>query len=240
MIKLDILAIGVHPDDVELCAAGTLIKHIEMGYRVGIVDLTQGELGTRGSAELRMKEAEEAKKIMGALVRENLGMADGFFEYKKENILKISMMIRKYRPGIVLANAIRDRHPDHGRASRLISDACFYSGLTKIVQHDEEGHLLNAWRPKAVYHYVQDRHIDPDFVVDITPYMDQKIACIMAYSSQFFDPDSKEPETPISGKGFLDYIKSKNRMAGRSINVDYAEPFTVERPPGIKDLFQLL
>ena len=239
-MKVDILAIGVHPDDVELCASGTILKHLDLGYTVAICDLTQGELGTRGSGPLRLQEAEKAKQILGISHRENLGMADGFFYYNEENIKKIAKVIRKYKPEIVLANAVTDRHPDHGRASKLISDACFYAGLVKIETRDDEGLIQSAWRPKAVYHYIQDRNLKADFVVDITQYLDKKIESIMAYSSQFFDPESKEPETPISSKAFIDYMKAKNRAYGRDIGAEYAEAFTVERNMGVKNLFDLV
>jgi N-acetylglucosamine malate deacetylase 1 len=238
--KIDILAIGVHPDDIELCAAGTLIKHLEMGYRVALCDLTQGELGTRGSGPLRLIEAENAKNILGIEYRENLGMADGFFQQNEENTRKIIEIIRKYQPEIVLANAISDRHPDHGRASKLISDACFYSGLPKIQTITSAGEHQAAWRPKVVYHYIQDRNLKADFVVDITPYMDQKLASILAYSSQFYISDKGEPETPISSKSFIEFIKAKNRAYGRDIGVDFAEGFTVERNIGVKNLFDLI
>ncbi|MBK8825700.1 MAG: bacillithiol biosynthesis deacetylase BshB1 [Saprospiraceae bacterium] len=239
-MKVDILAIGVHPDDVELCASGTILKHLDLGYTVAICDLTQGELGTRGSGPLRLQEAEKAKQILGISHRENLGMADGFFQHNEENIKKIAKVIRKYKPEIVLANAVTDRHPDHGRASKLISDACFYAGLVKIETRDDEGLIQSAWRPKAVYHYIQDRNLKADFVVDITQYLDKKIESIMAYSSQFFDPESKEPETPISSKAFIDYMKAKNRAYGRDIGAEYAEAFTVERNMGVKNLFDLI
>ncbi|MFZ1581643.1 MAG: bacillithiol biosynthesis deacetylase BshB1 [Saprospiraceae bacterium] len=239
-MKVDILAIGVHPDDVELCASGTILKHLDLGYTVAICDLTQGELGTRGSGPLRLQEADKAKQILGISHRENLGMADGFFQHNEENIKKIAKVIRKYKPEIVLANAVTDRHPDHGRASKLISDACFYAGLVKIETRDDEGLIQSAWRPKAVYHYIQDRNLKADFVVDITQYLDKKIESIMAYSSQFFDPESKEPETPISSKAFIDYMKAKNRAYGRDIGAEYAEAFTVERNMGVKNLFDLV
>lgn len=238
-MKVDILAIGVHPDDVELGCSGTLLKHIALGKTVGIVDLTQGELGTRGNATLRMEEAENARKIMGALTRENLGMADGFFQHTKENLLKISSAIRRHQPEIVLANAITDRHPDHGRASKLIADACFYSGLAKIEQKDVNGEVLEPWRPKAVYHYIQDRNIKADFVVDISEYMDKKMECILAFSSQFFVGETEGPKTPISGKDFMDYMRSKNQAYGRDIRADYAEGFTVDRDIGVRNLFDL-
>ncbi|MEE9439041.1 MAG: bacillithiol biosynthesis deacetylase BshB1 [Saprospiraceae bacterium] len=239
-MKLDILAIGVHPDDVELSCAGTLLRHIDNGYKVGILDLTQGEMGTRGSAKIRLEEAENSRKLMGAIIRENLGIADGFFEHNKENILKISKVIRTYRPDVILANAVADRHPDHGRAAKLVSDTCFYSGLKKVVQVNDDGDDLLPWRPKVLYHYVQDRDIKSDFVVDISDYIDKKIECIMSFKSQFFDPNSKEPKTPISGEDFLQFIRSKNQTYGREINVDFAEAFTIDRKIGVKNLFDLI
>ncbi len=238
--KVDILAIGVHPDDIELCAAGTILKHIGLGYRVALCDLTQGELGTRGSGPLRLVEAEHAKNILGIGYRDNLGMADGFFQQNEENTRKIIEVIRKYQPEIVLANAITDRHPDHGRASKLISDACFYSGLPKIQTRNADGELQDAWRPKVVYHYIQDRNIKADFVVDITPFIEQKLECILAYSSQFYISEKGEPETPISSKSFIEFIKAKNRAYGRDIGVDFAEGFTVERTIGVKNMFDLI
>ncbi len=237
-MKLDILAIGVHPDDVELSASGTILKHIALGKTVGILDLTRGELGTRGNAELRAQEATHAAKILGLSIREQLSMADGFFENNEAHQKEIIRIIRKYQPEIVLCNAITDRHPDHGRAAKLTADACFYSGLVK-VETKENGKIQAAWRPKAVYHYIQDYFIEPDFVIDITPFMGKKIESIMAYSSQFFDPNSKEPETPISTKNFLEYVKSKGSLFGRAINVDYAEGYTVSRYIGIENLFDL-
>ena len=237
-MKLDILAFGAHPDDVELACSGTLMKHMAAGYKVGIVDLTQGELGSRGSGELRLVEAENSRKIMGANVRENLGIPDGFFTHSKENLLLVAKMIRKYQPDIVLANAIEDRHPDHGKGARLVSDACFHSGLIKI---DLDG--LEPWRPRAVYHYVQDKNIRPDFLVDITPYMEKKLKCIQAFSSQFFtgsEEEDDQPETPISSKNFFEYVRAKDRTNARAIRVDYAEAFNVGRTPGVGDLFDLL
>jgi len=239
-MKADILAIGVHPDDVELSASGTLFRHIDLGYSVALCDLTQGELGTRGSGPLRLEEAEKAKLLFGAAIRDNLGMRDGFFQHSEENILKIVNVIRKYKPEIVLANAVSDRHPDHGRASKLISDACFFAGLVKIKTLDEAGNEQKKWRPKAIYHYLQDRNLKADLVVDISEYMDRKIESIMAYSSQFFNPESSEPETPISSKSFIEFIKAKNRTYARDIGVEYAEGFTVERNIGVKNLFDLI
>lgn len=237
-MKLDILAIGVHPDDVELSASGTILKHIALGKKVGILDLTRGELGTRGNAALRTQEANNAAKILRLSVREQLTMADGFFENNEAHQKEIIRIIRKYQPEIVLCNAISDRHPDHGRAAKLTSDACFYSGLVK-VETKEDGKAQASWRPKAVYHYIQDHFIEPDFVIDITPFMEKKIESIMAYSSQFFDPNSKEPETPISTKNFMEYVKAKGSLFGRAINVDYAEGYTVSRYIGVENLFDL-
>jgi N-acetylglucosamine malate deacetylase 1 len=239
-MKVDILAIGVHPDDIELSASGTILKHIDMGYAVALCDLTHGELGTRGSGPLRLEEAEKARQVLGAAYRENLGMADGFFNYSEDNIRKIIAVIRKYKPEIVLTNAVSDRHPDHGRASKLVSDACFYAGLIKVSSQDELGNEQSAWRPKVVYHYIQDRNLKADLVVDISTYMDKKIASILAYGSQFYNPASGEPETPISSAGFLEYIKAKDRTYARDIGVEYAEGFTVERNIGVKNLFDLL
>ncbi len=237
-MKLDILAIGVHPDDVELSASGTILKHIALGKTVGLLDLTKGELGTRGSANLRTEEANEAAKILGVSVREQLDMPDGFFENNEIYQKQIIQIIRKYQPEIVLCNAISDRHPDHGRSAKLAADACFYSGLSKIETRDQNL-IQTVWRPKAVYHYIQDHFIEPDFVVDISAHMDKKLESILAYSSQFFNPNSKEPETPISSQHFIDSVKSKNIILGRSINCAYAEGFTVNRYIGVENLFDL-
>ena len=237
-MKIDILAIGVHPDDVELGCSGTVAKHIALGKKVGILDLTLGELGTRGNAELRTKEANEAAKILGVSFRTQLKMKDGFFENNEAHQKQIIEIIRKHQPEIVLCNAINDRHPDHGRSAKLTSDACFYSGLIKI-ETTVDGKKQNAWRPKAVYHYIQDHYIHPDLVIDITDFMEVKHKAIMAFSSQFFDPNSKEPETPISSKAFIETLNSKMALWGRAIGVPYAEGFTVERYPGVNNLFDL-
>ena len=237
-MKLDILAVGVHPDDVELSASGTILKHIAFGKTVGILDLTRGELGTRGSAQLRTEEANISAKILGLSVREQLTMADGFFENNETHQKQIIQIIRKYQPEIVLCNAISDRHPDHGRAAKLAADACFYSGLMK-VETKVEDKVQQVWRPKAVYHYIQDQFIEPDFVIDITAHMDKKMESILAFSSQFFDPNSKEPETPISSKNFMENVKAKAALFGRAINCDYAEGFTVNRYIGVENLFDL-
>lgn len=238
-MKLDILAIGVHPDDVELSASGTLVKHIALGKKAGILDLTRGELGTRGSAALRTEEAMKSAQILGLSMREQLTMADGFFENNESNQKHIIKILRKYQPEIVLCNAISDRHPDHGRAAKLVSDACFYSGLVKVETRADDNSLQAVWRPKALYHYIQDRYVKPDFVVDISSYMDKKMESILAFSSQFFDPNSKEPETPISSKNFMENVKAKAMVFGRDINCDYAEGFTVERHIGVENLFDL-
>lgn len=242
-MKVDILAIGVHPDDVELSAAGTLLKHIELGYTVGLLDLTRGELGTRGTAEIRDQEAADSAQKMGALFRKNLRMADGFFSYSQENILKIIEVIRWCKPKIVLANALEDRHPDHGKAAKLTADACYLSGLLKIETFDEENKPQEKHRPSSVYHYVQDRHIKPDFVVDISPYFERKMALILSFKSQFHLPDSDEYKdelkTPISGKDFMDYMKAKGRMFGRPIGVEFAEGYNKSRVFGVSNLFDL-
>jgi bacillithiol biosynthesis deacetylase BshB1 len=238
-MKLDILAIGVHPDDVELSAAGTILKHIALGKSVGVLDLTRGELGTRGNAKLRTQEATIASSILGLTVREQLNMEDAFFENNEAHQKEIIRIIRKYQPEIVLCNAISDRHPDHGRAAKLTADACFYSGLSKLETLGVDNKIQPIWRPKAVYHYIQDNFIEPNFVVDITPYMEKKMEAIMAYSSQFFDPNSLEPETPISTKNFMEYVKTKSALFGRAVNCDYAEGFTVNRYIGVENLFDL-
>lgn len=238
-MKIDILAIGIHPDDVELSCSGTIAKHIAFGKKVGILDLTQGELGTRGNAELRTKEANDAAIILGVSFRTQLNLKDCFFENNEENQKKIIEIIRKHQPEIILCNAISDRHPDHGRASKLVSDASFYSGLIKIETHSDNK-IQQAWRPKAVYHYIQDQYIHPDFVIDISDFIDIKHKAIMAYSSQFYNPSSNEPETPISSKHFIESVNSKMSILGRDIGVKFAEGFTVNRYPGINSLFDLV
>ncbi|SDW29703.1 bacillithiol biosynthesis deacetylase BshB1 [Flavobacterium degerlachei] len=237
-MKLDILAFGAHPDDVELGCAGTILKEISLGKTVGIVDLTRGELGTRGSAEIRDQEANAAAKILGVSVRENLEMRDGFFVNDEEHQLQIIKMIRKYKPEIVLCNAIDDRHIDHGKGSKLVSDSCFLSGLMKI-ETELEGEKQTAWRPKLVYHYIQWKNIEPDFVVDITGFTDRKTESILAYGSQFYDPSSKEPESPISSKNFLESLNYRTRDLGRLAGVDHAEGFTVERYLAVNSLADL-
>ncbi len=238
-MKVDILAIGVHPDDVELSCSGTIAKHIALGKKVGILDLSLGELGTRGNAELRTKEANASAKILGVSFRTQLNMKDGFFENNEAHQRQVIEVIRKHQPEIVLCNAVNDRHPDHGRASQLTSDACFYSGLVKI-ETMADGKKQDAWRPKAVYHYIQDHYIHPDFVIDITDFMEVKHKAIMAFSSQFYDPKSAEPETPISSKAFIESLNSKMALWGRAMGVPYAEGFTVDRYPGVNNLFDLV
>ena len=237
-MKLDILAFGAHPDDVELSCSGTIAKEISLGKKVGIVDLTRGELGTRGSAEIRDVEAANAAKILGVQVRENLNMRDGFFVNDEKHQLEIIKMIRKYKPEIVLCNAIDDRHIDHPKGSRLVSDACFLSGLRRIeTQLDNVNQ--EAWRPKVVYHYIQWKVLEPDFVVDITGFMDIKEQSILAYSSQFYDPNSKEPESPISSKNFLDSVRYRANDLGRIVGVESAEGYTVERYLTVNSLSDL-
>lgn len=237
-MKLDILAFGAHPDDVELSCSGTIAKEISLGKKVGIVDLTRGELGTRGSAEIRDVEAANAAKILGVHVRENLNMRDGFFVNDEKHQLEIIKMIRKYKPEIVLCNAIDDRHIDHPKGSRLVSDACFLSGLRRI-ETQLDGINQEAWRPKVVYHYIQWKVLEPDFVVDITGFMDIKEQSILAYSSQFYDPNSKEPESPISSKNFLDSVRYRANDLGRIVGVESAEGYTVERYLTVNSLSDL-
>lgn len=238
-MKLDILAIGVHPDDVELSCSGVILKHVAAGKKVGILDLTLGELGTRGNARLRTKEAMQAAKVLGVEFREQLNMKDGFFVNDEKHQLQIIEKIRKYQPEVVLCNAVSDRHPDHGRAAKLVADSCFYSGLVKI-ETKLDGKKQKVWRPKAVFHYIQDNFTEPDFVIDVTAQMNKKMAAIKCFSSQFYDPRSKEPETPISGKDFLDFVKAKSSILGRSIGVKYAEGFTCSRYIGVNSLFDIL
>jgi bacillithiol biosynthesis deacetylase BshB1 len=238
-MKLDILAFGAHPDDVELSCSATIAKEISLGKKVGIVDLTRGELGTRGSADLRDQEAAKAAEILGVSVRENLRFADGFFVNDKKHQLEIIKMIRKYQPDVVLCNAIDDRHIDHPKGSSLVSDACFLSGLLKI-QTELDGKVQEKWRPKQVYHYIQWKNIEPDFVVDVTGFMDVKVASVKAYGSQFFDPNSKEPETPITSKNFIDSIIYRANDLGRLIGVESAEGFTTERYVAVDSLSKLI
>jgi bacillithiol biosynthesis deacetylase BshB1 len=237
-MKLDILAFAAHPDDVELAASGTVAAHLAQGYTVGIVDLTRGELGTRGNAEIRAQESALASAVLGIQVRENLGMRDGFFTVDETHSLKVIEAIRAYQPDIVLCNAITDRHIDHGRGAKLVAEACFLAGLRKI-ETERHGVKQDAWRPRAIYHYIQDYYSKPDIIVDITPYFETKMKSIQAYSSQFYSPGTHEPETPISGKDFLDFIEARAREFGRLIGVKYGEGFNTPRPPGTANLMQL-
>ena len=238
-MKLDILAFGAHPDDVELACGATIAKEISLGKKVGIVDLTRGELGTRGSAALRDQESINAANILGVSVRENLGFADGFFINDKEHQLEVVKMIRKYQPKIVLCNAVDDRHIDHPKGSKLVSDACFLSGLLKVPSAIE-GKPQEKWRPSQVYHYIQWKNSVPDFVIDVTGFIDVKVAAVKAYGSQFFDPNSTEPETPITSKNFIESIEYRANDLGRLIGVEYAEGFTSERYVAIENLDKLI
>jgi len=239
-MKLDILAITAHPDDVELCCSGTLLAQMALGKTVGIVDLTRGELGTRGTPEGRILEGLEAARIQNITIRENAGLADGFFRNDEESQKTVIHYIRKYRPDIVITNAINDRHPDHGRGAQLVSDSCFYSGLRMVETLDENGKLQEAWRPKNVFHSVQDRYIKPDFVVDITAFHDQKIQAIRAFKSQFHVPEydkfSSEPQSYISSPDFLEFTIARAREMGHSIGVTFGEGFTTYRKLGVTDL----
>jgi bacillithiol biosynthesis deacetylase BshB1 len=235
MHKLDILAFGAHPDDVELGCAGTLLGAVAEGKKVGVIDLTKGELGTRGTVEQRLKEAQMASQILGISVRENLGMADGFFENNKEHQLLIIQTIRRFQPSIIFCNAPEDRHPDHGRAAQLVEDAAFLAGLSK-VETTYNGIAQSAWRPTQVFHYIQSRSLTPNFVVDISAQMDKKMESILAHSSQFYDPNSKEPETFISGTAFLEFVRGRAKELGQQIGVQYAEGFITKKMLGIASL----
>lgn len=238
-LKLDLLAIAVHPDDAELSCSGTLVKHGKMGLKTGILDLTRGELGTRGTPEIRAQEAQDAAQVMGLAVRESLDLGDGFFQNSKQEQMAIIRVLRKYRPDTVLLNAIEDRHPDHGRSAQLEADACFMAGL-RMIETEWEGEHQEAWRPKRIYHYLQDRYIKPDFVVDITEEWETKLAAIRAYKSQFYDPNSQEPKTYISSPLFLEYIEARAKEMGHAIAVRYGEGFTSAMPLAVKNLKDLL
>jgi bacillithiol biosynthesis deacetylase BshB1 len=239
MIKLDILAIGAHPDDVELGCGATIAKEISLGKNVGILDLTRGELGTRGSAEIRDKEAMVSAKILGVAIRENLAFADGFFVNDKKHQLEIIKILRKYQPEIILCNAVEDRHIDHPKGSNLVSNACFLSGLRKI-ETELNGKSQTVWRPKHVYHYIQWKNIEPDFVVEVNDFLKVKIDAVKSYGSQFYDPNSKEPASPIATKNFFDSITYRAQDLGRIIGVEYAEGFTTERYVAVKKLDDLI
>ena len=239
MQKLDILAFGAHPDDVELGCAGTLLVAVAEGKKVGIIDLTKGELGTRGTTSQRLKEAQLAAEVMGIGVRENLGLADGFFENNKENQFVIIEIIRKYQPSVILCNAPEDRHPDHGRAAQLVTEAAFLSGLVKI-QTSYNGQVQAAWRPTQVFHYIQSRNLTPNFVIDISAFIDKKMEAIVAHSSQFYNPNSTEPDTFISGNAFLEFVKGRAKELGHSIGVDYAEGFITQKLLGIRSFDSII
>ena len=239
ILKLDILALAAHPDDVELCCGATIAKHIALGYKVGVVDFTRGELGTRGTPEIRVQEAEKASEIMGLSVRENLGFRDGFFEKDEIHLKKVIGMIRKYRPDTILINAENDRHPDHGRAHELSKEACFLSGLHKI-ETLADGLKQEAWRPKNVYSYIQGWFMTPDFVVDVTDHWEIKMNAIRAFRSQFHDPNSQEPATWLSSEGFIKLIEGRGIEMGQAIGCSYGEGFKVLRWPGVNDITKLL
>jgi bacillithiol biosynthesis deacetylase BshB1 len=239
-MKLDILAITAHPDDVELCCAGTLLSQMALGKKVGIVDLTRGELGTRGTPEGRIQEGLDSAKILNVDVRENVGIADGFFKNDEYHQKLVIPFIRKYQPDIVITNAIMDRHPDHGRGAELVADSCFYSGLRMVETLDSEGNPQQAWRPKNVFHAIQDRYINPDFIVDISAFHDQKIQAVKAFKSQFFNPEydenSNEPQSYISSPEFLNFIIARAQEMGHAIGVKYGEGFTSYKKLGVTDL----
>ena len=239
-MKLDLLAIGVHPDDVELGCSGTIINEIKYGKKVGVLDLTQGELGSRGTIETRYAEAAKAAMIMGVSIRENLKMRDGFFKNDEEHQRKLIVAIRKYQPEIIITNALSDRHPDHGRAAKLTSDSCFLSGLRKVETTDEQGNNQEPWKPKYVFNYIQDRYLQPDFVIDISHVMDQKLESIKAFSTQFYNPDLNEPATYISTPDFLDSVIYRSKMMGKMIGVAYAEGFVSKKIIGFNSFNALI
>ena len=237
-MKLDILAFGAHPDDVEISTGATLLKYAKEGKSIGIIDLTEGELGTRGSTEKRYKEANKAAEFVGLKIRENLKMGDGFIAHSQENKLKIIECIRKYQPELILANSIHDRHPDHAKGAKLVAEASYLSGLRKI-KTKMDGILQEAFRPKMLLHYVQDYYLTPDVILDVSETGKEKIELIKCYDSQFFDPSSKEPKTPISGEEFFDYLEGRMLSLGRELGVKYGEAYTIDRTLGVKDLFSL-
>ncbi len=239
-MKVDILAFGAHPDDVELGCSATIAKEIDNGKSVGIIDLTRGELGTRGTAQTRDKEAEEAAKILGVSFRKNLNLKDGFFENNNENKLKVIELLRLHQPEIVLCNAVDDRHIDHPKGSKLVSEACFLSGLIKIESKDENGSIQKPWRPKHVYHYIQWKNLEPDFVVDVSGFLSKKLEAVFAYESQFYKKEANEPETPISTTNFKDSITYRAQDMGRLLGTQHGEGFTVERYVAVKSLFDLI
>jgi len=239
-MKLDLVVMAAHPDDAEMSCGGTIASAIAQGKKVGIIDFTRGELGTRGTPEIRATESAATTKILHLSARENLGFRDGFFKNDEEHQMKLIAAIRRYQPEIVLANAIEDRHPDHGKGAALAVDACFCSGLRMIQTFDFDGKPQNAWRPKALYHYIQDRFIKPDLVVDISSFWDIKEASIRAYKSQFHDPNSTEPESYLTSPEFLEFLKARSQEMGHMIGSKYGEGYTKTKTIGIKDLFNLI
>ncbi len=238
-MKLDILVLSAHPDDAELGCGGTIAAHVANNKKVGVIDFTQGEMGTRGTPKIRQQEAEASSKILGLSVRENLGFADAFFINDKVHQLAVVKKIRQYQPEIVIANAIHDRHPDHAKASDLAKTACFLSGLRKIeTVHNNVPQ--QAWRPKTVFHFIQNNYIKPDFVLDISAHWETKIAAIKAFRSQFFDPDSNEPQTFLSTPHFMEFVEARAKEFGHAIGADYGEGFTAERTIGVDSLFDIL
>jgi bacillithiol biosynthesis deacetylase BshB1 len=239
-MKLDVLAIGSHPDDVELGCSGTLIKEIKRGKKVGIIDLTQGELGTRGTVETRYQEAADAARIMGVAARENLKMRDGFFKNDEEHQMQLIKILRKYRPEVVIGNILEDRHPDHGKGGWLIYDACFFSGLRQVKTIGEDGAEQEKWRPKMLLHYIQDRFYEPDFIIDISDEWEQRMEAIKAYKTQFYDPASKEPQSYLSNPEFIEALAARARLLGKRIGVKYAEGFISKKSIGINNLDALV
>ena len=240
LIKLDLLALGAHPDDVEMSCAGTLLAAAAVGKKIGIVDFTRGELGTRGTPAIRAAEAAAAAEILGLSARENLGLPDGFFRNDREHQLPLIRAIRRYRPDVVLANATSDRHPDHGRGAELARDACFLAGLRLIETLGDDGQPQAPWRPRNLYHYMQDQYITPAFVVDITAHWPKKWASIQTYKSQFFDPESQEPETYLTSQAFSRFLEARGRDVGHLIGTEFGEGFTVQRPVGVREVGELL
>jgi len=239
-MKVHVLAVAAHPDDVELNCAGTILRHLDLGYSAGIIDLTQGELGTRGSGPLRLNEASRAAEILGVSFRENLGMADGFFRNTKENQLQLIRKIRQFQPDIILTNALSDRHPDHGRAARLVTDACFLAGLVKVETVDENGNPQVRWKPNSLYYFIQDYFHIPNLIVDVSKYMEKRMKALKTFTSQFYNPGSNEPDSSISSHDYLEQILGRARTFGRQIGVEFGEGFTVQRAIGARDLMTLI
>lgn len=238
-MKVDVLAIAAHPDDIEMTCAGTILSLVERGRTVAGVDLTRGELGTRGTPEIRLQESAEGARIMNLVARENMGFRDGFFRNDEEHQMALIPIIRHYQPEIILTNTVDDRHPDHGRAAQLVTEACFYAGLRQIKTVGKDGQPQEAFRPKYIYYFIQDRSLKPDFVVDITPYWEHKLAAIKAYRSQFFDPANTEPESYISSEPFWKFLEARTREHGHMIGAEFGEGFVSKRMLGVDDLFQL-